>query len=163
MIEYSLQCAGFALPVLLSGWITVILSNGFRKGPLDLKNSGPVTRVGLLLTLGGVAGVVIAILGLMASGLVWLWVEFTRDLTPALLALYSLLLGLFPLLLSLLGLLLAKMVGGVVDASGTRDCKFKGVELGGLIYSLFMSYFLFFITGGLAFFGLIISGVWALT
>ena len=162
MIEFSLQCAGIAIPVLIAGWLVVILANLPLKGRLDLKNAGPVTRAGMLITLIGVIGTVISILGVIASGVFWLWSEFTRDLTPSRLALYSIILAPSPLLLSALGVILARLAGGQVDARGARDCRIAGIELGGLIYSLFMSYFLTLFSAGLAFFGLLISGIWAL-
>lgn len=159
---FSILCGEYALAVLIFGWLLVILLNLGKKGPFDLKAAGPFTKLGLALTLLGVAGVVISIFGFIAAGVTWLWIKLSSFVTPGRLAIYSLIIGVSPLFISALGILLAKLVGGSVDARGPQNCRVMGLEIGGLVYGLFMSYWLTLFTVGLAFAGLLVSAIWVI-
>ena len=88
--------------------------------------------------------------------------RFFEYLTPARLAVCSLIIGPSPLLLPVLAQIICKLTGGSVDASQVQGCYFLGLNLNNFVYALFMSYMLVILTGGLAIFGLMSSGVWAL-
>jgi len=161
IFNFSVKTGVVGLLVIFSGWLIVILLNGFKKEPLNIRQAGPVTRAGLGITILGIVTIVIAVLSVMASGVVWSWHVLSNLLSPGRLALYSVAIGISPLLLSVLGVLLAKLMGGSVDARGPQNCSVKGVELGGLVYTLFMSYWLMIFTVGLMLLGLLTSGIWA--
>lgn len=160
IVNFCLGYGSIALVVIFVGWLFVVVLNGFSKGAFDVRNSGPLTKAGLALILLGIAGVVIAVLGLLVAGILWLWHVLSSLLTPASLALYSVIFGIAPMSLSMLGIILAKLAGGTVDARGAENCTIKGVDLGNLVYTLFMSYWLMLFTSGLMILGLLVSVVW---
>lgn len=161
IFNFSVEVGGIGLIILICGWLIVVVLNGFKKGPFNIKQAGPATRVGFGITLLGIAAVVLAVLSVMLAGAVWTWQLLSNLLTPASLALSSIAIGILPLLLSGLGVVLAKISGGSVDARGPQNCSVWGVQLGGLVYTLFISYWLMLFTVGLMVLGLIISAVWA--
>ena len=161
IFDFSVKIGVIGLLVIFSGWLIVILLNGFKKGPFDIRKAGLATRVGFAIAALGIGAVVMAVFGVMASGVVWGWHVISSLLSPGSLALYSVAIGVSPMILSVLGVGLAKLLGGSVDARGPQNCSVKGVELGGLVYTLFMSYWLMFFTAGVMVLGLIASSIWA--
>lgn len=159
LFNFSIKSAGVGLLIIFSGWLIVILLHGFKKGPFNIRQAGPFTRAGFGITMLGIVAVVIALLSAMASGVLWFWHIISNTLSPGRLALYSVIIGVSPLILSISGTLLAKLSGGTVDASGSHNCIVRGVDLGGLVYTLFLSYWLMLFTGGLMILGLILSFV----
>lgn len=115
---------------------------------------------GLATTGGLLMG--ISLLGLIVAALWWGTAAVLPQLTPGRLALASATFGVAPLVVAALGSAAAYILGGTVDARGARDCHLCGIDFGPVVYSLFMSYWLTFLTGGLALLGLMVSGVWAL-
>jgi hypothetical protein len=162
LVDFCIQLAMYAFVLGFLGWLVVVLEQVMRRGKFDLSQGGPITKIALVSTLLSGAGLAVAFIGFIFAGTWWLWGRFAVDLSPASLALYSIIIGPAPLLLSLLARIIARAIGGTVDASQARDCVFLGLELNGFLHTLFMSYMLFFITGSLAVLGLLGSGVWAL-
>ncbi|WP_341503448.1 hypothetical protein [Gallaecimonas sp. GXIMD4217] len=83
-------------------------------------------------------------------------------MTPAKLAIWSVVIGCFPLFLSLLGVLLAKLLKCNVSAAGADKCLVLGYDVGNLLYTLMMMHWLFLITGGITVLGLVGAGIWTL-
>lgn len=84
------------------------------------------------------------------------------DLTPGTLAVLSIAVGISPLLVAVAGSAMAKACGGTIDARGPQNCFILGIDIGPVLYAMFMCHWLLLITGGIAVWGLLISGVWAL-
>lgn len=82
--------------------------------------------------------------------------------TPGKLALISVVIGPIPLLIALLGAGIAKMIGGTLDAAKVENCIVFGVDIGNVLYTMFMMHWLMIFTGGFAVLGLMASGIWAL-
>ena len=101
-------------------------------------------------------------LSLIWSGGSWLWANYIEQLTPGKLALISVVIGPIPLLIALLGAGIAKMIGGTLDASKVENCIVFGIDIGNVLYTMFMMHWLMIFTGGLAVLGLMASGIWAL-
>lgn len=141
-----------------------ILAHFVKKGPdgrINVSQGGFVVKPVFALAVGGGLLLGLALVAFVVSALWWVFSGILRDMTPGGLALLSLGIGFLPLVVSALGAGLAKILGGRIDASGAKDCFFLGFDLNNLVYALFMSYWVVFLTGGLAMFGLIGSGIWA--
>jgi len=159
LIGLFLLCAGILARVL--AWI---LAHFVKKGPdgrINVSQGGFVVKPVFALAVGGGLLLGLALVAFVVSALWWVFSGILRDMTPGGLALLSLGIGFLPLVVSALGAGLAKILGGRIDASGAKDCFFLGFDLNNLVYALFMSYWVVFLTGGLAMFGLIGSGIWA--
>lgn len=101
-------------------------------------------------------------LSLIWSGGSWLWANYIEQLTPGKLALISVVIGPVPLLIALLGAGIAKMIGGNLDAAKVENCKVFGIDIGNILYGMFMMHWFTIFTGGLAMIGLMVSGIWKL-
>ncbi len=101
-------------------------------------------------------------LSLAWAGVSWLWAISGVQLTPGKLALISVVLGPLPLVIAMIGAGVAKMIGGNLDAAKAENCILFGVDIGGVLYIMFMMGWLMMFTGGLAMIGLFVSGIWAL-
>ena len=98
----------------------------------------------------------------MVAGLWWCLTSLLEAITPIGLAVISILFGVAPFLLTVLAVVLARLLSGSVNASGANNCHLLGFNLNTFVHSLFMSYWCVLFTGGIAIFGLIGSGIWAL-
>jgi hypothetical protein len=154
------MCAG-----ILAGVLSWILAHFVKKAPdgrINVRQGGFVVKPVFVLAIGGGLLLGFSLIAFVIAALWWLLAEIFRDMTPGGLALLSLGVGILPLGVSALGAGLAKILGGRIDASGAKDCFFLGFDLNNLVYAFFMSYWAVFLTGGLAVFGLIGSGIWAI-
>jgi hypothetical protein len=153
------MCAG-----ILVGLLAWILAHFVKKGPdgrINVSQGGFVVKPVFALAVGGGLLLGFSLIAFVISALWWAFAEILRDMTPGSFALLSLGIGFLPLVVSALGAGLAKILGGRIDASGAQGCFFLGFDLNNLVYALFMSYWAVFLSGGLAMFGLIGSGIWA--
>ena len=125
-------------------------------------NAGLLDKLALISISIGTLSLTLLILTLIWAGSWWLWNTYGIHLSPGKLALFSLVLGPAPLLLAVIASAVAKLIGGELDASRARECKVLGVDIGGILYFMFMAHWLTIFTGGLAILGLIASGIWAL-
>ena len=158
LIALAFMCLG-----ILAGTLAWVLAHFVKKSPegkINVREGGFVVKAVFVMAVGGGGLLGLAIVGFFVS-VVW-WVLSIMNLTPGRLALLSLLIGVFPMILAFLGTALAKVSGGHVDASGVRDCFLFGLNLNNLVYTLFMCHWAVIFTGGLAVFGLMASGLWAL-
>jgi hypothetical protein len=158
LIALAFMCLG-----ILAGTLAWVLAHFVKKSPegkINVREGGFVVKAVFVMAVGGGGLLGLAIVGFFVSA-VW-WVLSVMNLTPGRLALLSLLIGVFPMILAFLGTALAKVSGGHVDASGVRDCFLFGFNLNNLVYTLFMCHWAVIFTGGLAVFGLMASGLWAL-
>jgi hypothetical protein len=158
LIALAFMCLG-----ILAGTLAWVLAHFVKKSPegkINVREGGFVVKAVFVMAVGGGGLLGLAIVGFFVSA-VW-WVLSIMNLTPGRLALLSLLIGVFPMILAFLGTALAKVSGGHVDASGVRDCFLFGFNLNNLVYTLFMCHWAVIFTGGLAVFGLMASGLWAL-
>lgn len=158
LIALAFMCLG-----ILAGTLAWILAHFVKKSPegkINVREGGFVVKAVFVMAVGGGGLLGLAIVGFFISA-VW-WVLSVMNLTPGRLALLSLLIGVFPMILAFLGTALAKVSGGHVDASEVRDCFLFGFDLNNLVYTLFMCHWAVIFTGGLAIFGLMASGLWAL-
>jgi len=162
LVDFSIQLSIYALIPGVFGAIIVGIDKPIRKGKFNLREGESITKVGMIGILLAKLGLIIALTGFAFAGLWWLWESFYEGMTPARLALYSLVIGPTPFLLPLLAKIICKLTGGTVDVSQVQGCYFLGMNLNNFVYTLFMSYMLVILTGGLAVFGLMSSGVWAL-
>ncbi len=114
--------------------------------------------------LASVAGVLLglALVLSIVAGLWWCLTTLLEVTTPIGLTVISILFGVAPFLLTVLAVVLARLLGGSVSASGANNCQLLGFNLNAFVHSLFMSYWYVLFTGGIAIFGLIGSGIWAL-
>ena len=102
-------------------------------------------------------------LSLAWAGVSWLWAIIAGvQLTPGKLALISMALGPLPLVIAMIGAGVAKMIGGDLSSAGVENCIVFGVDIGNVLYTMFMMGWLLMFTGGLAMIGLFVSGIWAL-
>jgi hypothetical protein len=135
LIGLFLMCAG-----ILAGVLSWILAHFVKKAPdgrINVRQGGFVVKPVFVLAIGGGLLLGFSLIAFVIAALWWLLAEIFRDMTPGGLALLSL---------------------GV----GILDCFFLGFDLNNLVYAFFMSYWAVFLTGGLAVFGLIGSGIWAI-
>lgn len=158
LIALAIMCLG-----ILAGTLAWILTHFVKKSPegkINVREGGFIVKAVFMLAGGGGGLLGLAIVGFIVSA-IW-WALSIINLTPGRLALLSLFIGVFPLILAFLGAGLAKISGGHVDASGVKDCSVLGFDLNNLVYTLFMCHWAVIFTGGLAIFGLMASGLWAL-
>ena len=107
--------------------------------------------------------VALIIMNLVWAGVSWLWAIIAGvQLTPGKLALISVVLGPLPLVIAMIGAGVAKMIGGDLSSAGVENCIVFGVDIGNVLYTMFMMGWLLMFTGGLAMIGLFVSGIWAL-
>lgn len=163
LFTLSLTLGVFAIVAFLAGMVLVVIANhGRPASQIKFKTAGPVTRFGFACVALCVVSMLIAIMAVITAAGWWFVKNMMAELTPGRLALYALLIGPSPLILAVLGVLSAKILGCRVDASGAYECRLLGMKLDGLIYNLFMMYWMTIFTGGLAMICLMVSGVWAL-
>lgn len=162
LVQIGLVFAGFGLILALAGWGMGLLLNVAKRTDSDLHGGKLLMRAALICLLGGGFSLGIALLLLFSAGIWWCISLLLSEITPSRLALVSIAVGPAPLLISALGSGIATLVGGSVDTSAARNCTVFGIDFGPLLHSLFMAYWLVFLTGGLGVFGLIGSGIWAL-
>jgi len=162
IVDLSIQLSLYAFISMVLGTVIVAIDQTLTKGKFNLRQAGLITKVGMTCTLLGVLGFTIAFMGFIFAGVGWLWNYVFEQMSPKRLALYSLIIGPTPFIFPLLAKLICKLTGGSVDASQVSGCVFMGLNLNGLVYTLFMSYWLVLLTGGIATFGLMSSGIWAL-
>ena len=158
LIALAFMCLGILASTL--AWVLAHFVKKSPEGKINAREGGFIVKGVFVMAVGGGGLLAVAIGGFFISA-VWCVLSVV-DLTPGRLALLSLLIGVFPLVLAFLGAGLAKILGGHVDAGGVRDCFFLGLDLNNLVYTLFMCHWGVIFTGGLAVFGLMASGVWAL-
>lgn len=142
-------------------WILAHFITTSPDGRINVRKGGFVARGVFVLAVGGGLLLGLSVVGFVVSGLWWGLSIMLKNMTPGSLALLSLFVGVLPFIVAIMGAGLAKILGGHVDASGARDCFLFGFDLNNLVYGLFMSYWGVFLTGGLAMFGLMGSGIWA--
>lgn len=127
----------------------------------NLEKNPPLKQWCLACLLFARLGLMVTLTGFVFAGFWWVWVHFSEYMSPGRLALYSLIIAPAPLLLPLSAKIICKLTGGSVDVNQVQGCYFLGLNLNNIVYTLFMSYMLTILTGGLAFFGLLGSGIWA--
>lgn len=158
----SLGLASLGIILVVPGWLLAVVTGSSQRGSFALDRSkASVGRACVCILTGGLT-LGLSITGGLIAGLWWSGTAVFSHLSPGRLALASVVVGPLPLLLSALSVLLARILGGSVDARGANVPTLRGVNLNGLIYTLFMSYWGMFITVGLSVLGLMASGVWAL-
>lgn len=160
LTSLAFTCLGIVLG--LSGWGLALLVNAPKKGGFELRDGGFSTRVAYIGIVGGGFSLGVAVIAIIAAGVWWSFSLLFANATPGKLALICLAIGPAPLLFTALSSAIAALIGGTVDASGTRNCVFLGLDLGPLLHALFMAYWLVFVSAGLAFLGLMGSGIWAI-
>lgn len=128
----------------------------------NLRELGRLEKSVFLLASGAGMLLGLALVISIVAGLWWCLTALLETTTPAGLAALSILFGAAPLSLTALAVVLARLLGGSVNASGASNCLLLGFNLNAFVHSLFMSYWLVFFTGGIAIFGLIGSGIWAI-
>lgn len=159
LIGICLLCAGVLFGLL--GWCLTHFVKKSPQGGINLREGGLIVKAAFILTVGCGGLLALAIVSFIVAGIGLISSVIFKNMTPGKLALLSLTIGLLPLGIAMLGAGLARISGGHVDASGARDCYLLGLDLNNLVYTLFMCYWGVFLTGGLAMFGLIGSGIWA--
>lgn len=162
---FFLSSVALGLVGLLVGLMALALSllrDVYARGRVDILSGGMLVKVVFNLTTTGGLLMGIAVLGLVIAALWWGAAMVSAQLTPGKLALASGIFGVAPLVVAAVGSGAAHLLGGTVGANGARGCFFLGIDVGSIVYTLFMSYWLVLFTGGLAMMGLMGSGVWAL-
>lgn len=130
--------------------------------PGKVRELGRLEQSVFLLASGAGMLLGLALIIAIVAGLWWCLTALLGTTTPAGLAVLSILFGVAPFLLTVFAVVLARLLGGSVNASGANNCLLLGFNLNAFVHSLFMSYWLVLFTGGIAIFGLIGSGIWAL-
>jgi hypothetical protein len=158
----SMLLAGLGVLAGLAAWVLTHFVKKSPDGRLNLRQGGFIPKS--VFFLAGGAGLVLgtALVGFAIAGIWWLVAKLATQMSPADLAYLSILIGIAPFVLAIMGAGLARISGGSVNAAGAENCKAFGIDLNNLVYGLFMSYWLVFFTGGIAVFGLIGSGLWAI-
>lgn len=128
----------------------------------NIRELGRLEQSVFLLASGAGVLLGLALVISIVAGLWWCMTALLEATTPAGLAVLSILFGVAPFLLTTLAVVLARLLGGSVNASGASNCHLLGLNLNSFVHSLFMSYWFVLFTGGVAIFGLIGSGIWAL-
>lgn len=125
-----------------------------RKKPLVRLSIGIIFTGGFLLAF--------AILIFAALAIWWLLWDVIQLESPGQLAIYSLILGPAPLVFPLIAEILARVLG--VDLGMHKRPRYMlwGINIGPFLQDMMMAYLLLFVSGGLAMFGLLGSGIWAL-
>lgn len=83
-------------------------------------------------------------------------------MTPLKLALIFILIGLLPFVAVSLAIAIASLCGTELSAAGAQPCIILGRDISGVLYAMFMSGWLVLFTGGVAVWGLLGTGLWAL-
>ena len=158
----SLVIASIGLVLAIFGWGLALLLKVPKISVIELRDGKFPVKIALACSIGGGFALGIALTTLFAAGVWWCFALLFSSATPVKLVLISIIIGPTPLLVSAIASGIASLLGGKVDASGARNCSFYGKDFGPLLHSLFMAYWLVFITGGLAILGLLGSGIWVL-
>jgi len=158
----SLVFACLGLVLGFTGWILAIILKSQKKERLNLRKEELPVRVAYKSVLFGGLALGIALLILIAAGAWWGLAPLLVKLTPGTLAILCIILGPVPLLITAFASGIARILGCSVDASGAKNCVLLGWDIGPLLHTLFMAYWLVFLTAGFAFIGLMGSGIWAL-
>lgn len=145
----------------LLAWFLIITVNALRSEKFHLNKDDPAVRVALALIILGTLSLATAIMGYFVAFVWWMLNSVFNDITPTSLALFFLILGPFPLLLTLFSKIAAKLIGGSVNSSQALNYRIIYIDIGSLLYTLFMSYRLAILTGGISVLGLLASGLWA--
>jgi len=158
----SMLLAGVGFLAGAAAWVLAHFVKKSPEGRLNLREGGFIPK-GVFILAGG-AGLALgaSVVGFAIASIGWLAAKLFAQMSPSDLAYFSIVFGISPFALAILGLGLARVTGGTVTAAGAENCKVLGMNMNGLVYTLFMSYWLVFFTGGIAVFGLIGSGIWAI-
>lgn len=74
----------------------------------------------------------------------------------------SVLVGVFPLAVALLATWIAQLCGVELNEANPPDCMVLGIQIGGLLYGMFVFAWMGMFTFGLMIWGLMISLIWAI-
>jgi hypothetical protein len=129
---------------------------------LETKKKKPLVRLCMYFLFGGGAFLGFAVVVFIASASWWLLRDVIQFDSPGQLAMYSLILGPLPLVFPLAAEIITRAIGGRIGANGYSNCLLWGVNVGPLLQNMLMFYLLLYVTGGLAVYGLLASGIWAL-
>lgn len=162
LIDYSLISALAVFIFLPASGLLLFLSKVAAKKQYTLVKSKSLEKLALLCISFGSLSLALFLLSLLWAGSWWFWEAYVGQLTPGKLALISVVIGPIPLLIALLGAGIAKMIGGTLDAAKVENCIVFGVDIGNVLYTMFMMHWLMIFTGGFAVLGLMASGIWAL-
>jgi hypothetical protein len=146
----------------VTGWAIALLVNVPKSGEFKLRSGGLTAKMAFACIVGGGFALGVSAVTIIAAALWWCLAVLFGGATPGKLALISVTLGLVPLLLTAVASAIAALLGCTVDVGGARNCHFLGINFGPLIHTLFMAYWLVFLTAGLAVVGLVGSGIWAI-
>lgn len=162
LISFNLQLMSYVFIVGVLGLLLIWIDKALTKNKYNLKKVQPIKQWGVVSLLLAKLGLMVALTGFVLAGFWWTYEHFFEYMSPGRLAFYSVIIAPAPLLLPMSAKIICKLTGGTVDASQVQGCYFLGLNLNNIVHMLFMSYMLTLLTGGLAVFGLIGSGVWTL-
>ncbi len=161
-LGYILVGIGIALAII--GWVLTLFAfagiDSDEKPENKMKR--PLVRLSMYFMFGGGGFLGFALILFTASAIWWLFRDVIQFDSPGQLATYSLIIGSLPFVPPFIAGIIAWLLGGNIGARGRSTCLLWGVNIGPLLENLFMFYILFYVTGGLAVFGLLASGIWAL-
>jgi hypothetical protein len=163
----SLLSAGYML-VGIGGILAItgtVLSVFTKTGPgtdPEITRKKPLVRLCIGIIFSGGFFLAIAALIFAALAIRWLLWDVIQLESPAQLAIYSLIIGPAPLVFPLIAEILARILGVDLGMHKRPRYMFWGINIGALLQDMMMAYLLLFVSGGLAMFGLLGSGIWAL-
>lgn len=164
----SLMLGGLVLAALgislaiIGGVIKAFSASQPENRPANLADASLSVKLALGAVVGGGVLSGFAVVVFCVAGLWWFFSDIYHISSPDSLALVCIVLGPSPLLLTFISLLVTSLIGGRVSASGASNCRVMGLDLGPVLHSLFMAYWLALFTSGLAVLGLAGSAIWAL-
>lgn len=159
----TLLGAIFSLALVFLGIIVGIVFKIPQKGGLDVRRKETVIKFVFFMSFASAIVMAFSVLGLFGSLLWWVGVDFLVINSPKRLAWGSVILGIFPLLISGLSAVVAKSIGGSLHEGGYENCNVFGLDVGRVLYAMYVSVWLTIFTGGIAFFGLIAALIWTLS
>lgn len=162
LVAGSLVLAAAGVVLGIFGFLFSLLLNIHRQPPVTFREAKPLVKIAYMMASGAGGLLGLAIIGLIAAGIWWCLLILIAHVSPGSLALISLAFGISPLLVASLAGFIASRIGGTLNAAGAENCIFMGRDIGSILYTMFMMHWLTIFTGGIAVFGLIGSGLWAI-
>lgn len=150
----------FSLVLILLGVIIGVVFKLPQKGGLDVERKELVVKLVFYMSFAGAIFMVSSILGFLSFLLWWIGVEVLILNTPKKLAWGSVIFGCFPLFISALSAVIAKSIGCSLHQGRHKNFKVFGLNVGRVLYGMYVSAWLTIFTSGIAFFGLIAALVW---
>lgn len=133
----------------------MLFGKGITKNGLDILRKEGLIRTAFIANMMSALFLALAILLLAGIAVYWVLIEFLEINTPAKLAMLSAVVGIFPLAVSGAASLTARLFKISLNESAYQSRRFLGIDIGRLLYQLYLLAWGTLFTAGVGCIGLV--------